>query len=192
MKKKKQLQKRQAINHAQIAKMCELKTLSVTFDIQKLGEKMDIVVSKENRRLTLTELLELTSGNYLQALYSEALPYINHKWNVSISTTVKNRNGDEKQCFTEYDVPVPLSFAEMLDYEQQKAEINGKRWRGIVDFWLRDIDQIFDDEYECQSAICTMTCKAYVFKRYLQKEKALIAKELAVEPSLILESKNIN
>lgn len=142
----------------------ELKKLSVSFDIRALGQKMHEVVEVEKRRLTLDELYEYTSGDYLPLLYAHQLLNHHHAWDVQIDTVAKHNDGSEKQCIMEYHIPVKMSFAQMTDAEQQNIEINGKAWRGIVAYWLDDIDKEFGEEYECQSAICTMTCNEYVKK----------------------------
>ncbi|WLF83783.1 hypothetical protein [Moraxella sp. ZY210820] len=142
----------------------ELKKLSVTFDIQQLGQKMHQVVDVEKRRLTKDELFSLTQGDYLPTLYAGQLLDHHHAWDIKITTLAKHNDGSEKECSVEYHIPTLLSFHEVLDAEQQNIEINGKIWKGIVAFWLDDIDDVFNHEYECQRAICTMTCYEYVKK----------------------------
>lgn len=149
---------------SQLRKSYELKTLYAECEMIEFHDRV-MELTKGERDLTQQELMTHFDGDFLPAQINGLLLETYHRWSVDITADLRHKDGSVVREVYGYDLPLPMKFNQVFgDKYNDGLVMNGEKWQGIVDFFLKDIDKDYGGDYLCERAVCCLTTKTYAKK----------------------------
>lgn len=150
-------------------KLYKYEELHTSLELVSFAEYSDKIWQSQQRALTAQEIVHITQGNYLTALYTHKLLSKYHKWTVSITAHLKSEFDTEYPIPFEITLDKPMSFNQLMSDKETDMMIvteDGEfKWKGVVNYWLEQLDKAVlesNQRFHCVQANCTVSCSEWV------------------------------